>query len=85
MAYSQHALMENRHGLLVDLRIAEASGTAERATAIAMLESELPGTKRLTVGGDKGYHTKQFVTECRELDVTAHVAQNESPRRSSCD
>jgi transposase len=83
MAYSQHALMENRNGLLVDLRIAEANGTAERATAVAMLETELPGAKRLTVGGDKGYDTKQFVAECRELDVTPHVAQNASPRRSS--
>jgi transposase len=83
LSYSQHALMENRHGLLVDLRIAEANGTAERDTAIQMLEWELPGSKRITVGGDKGYDTKQFVDECHQLTVTPHVAQNVTERRGS--
>lgn len=76
MSYSQHALMENRNGLLVDLRIAEANGTAEREVAIEMLEWELPGNQRITVGGDKGFDTRHFVAECRVLDVTPHVAQN---------
>lgn len=83
MSYSQHALMENRNGLLVDLRIAEANGRAEREVAAQMLEWELPGTKRITVGGDKGFDTKQFVAECRVLDVTPHVAQNISGHRGS--
>jgi len=83
LSYSQHALMENRHGLLVELRIAEANGTAERATALQMLQWELPGNKRVTVGGDKGFDTKNFVAGCRALDVTPHVTQDISPRRGS--
>src|SRR5271170_4397002 len=58
LSYSQHALMENRYGLLVDLRIAEANGTAERDLALEMVGDRLPGTKRITLGGDKGYDTK---------------------------
>ena len=83
LSYSQHALMENRNGLLVDIQIAEANGTAERSVAIEMLNHEVPGKHRVTVAGDKGYDTKQFVAECREMKVTPHVAQNIHARRSS--
>src|SRR4051794_36356174 len=83
LAYSQHALMENRNGLLVDLRIAPANGTAERDVALEMLDEELPGSKRITLGGDKGYDTRDFVAQCRERNVTPHVAQNITKHRDS--
>jgi transposase len=83
LSYSQHALMENRNGLLVDLRIAEANGTAERDLALEMVGDRLPGTKRITVGGDKGYDTKDFVEECGWRGVTPHVAQNITEQRGS--
>ena len=77
LCYSGNALMENRNGLLVDFQIVEANGTAERSTAIEMVDQNLPGTKRITVGADKAYDTAGFVTTCRELNVTAHVAAND--------
>jgi transposase len=83
LAYSQHALIENRNGLLVDIRIAQATGTAERTMAIAMMDDAVPGTKRITVGGDKGFDTKDFVNECRLRNVTPHVAQNITKQRGS--
>jgi transposase len=83
LAYSGHSLMENRHGLLVDFRIAEANGRAEREIALAMLDEALPGTKRITLGADKGYDTRDFVAACRERRVTLHVAKNEHARRRS--
>ena len=83
LAYSQHALMVNRHGLLVELQIATANGTAERDTAIAMIDEYLPGAERITLAGDKGYDTRDFVDRCKERNVTPHVAQNVSARRSS--
>ncbi len=44
------------------------------------------GTKQVTVGGDKGYDTADFVAECRNLKVTPHVAQNlERPGGSAID
>jgi transposase len=82
LSYSQHALMENRNGLLVDLRIAEANGTAEREVALEMI-GELPGGHRITVGGDKGFDTKDFVVGCYFREATPHVAQNITDRRGS--
>jgi hypothetical protein len=53
----------------------EATGTAERDAAMAMLQ-EVPGIGRVTVGGDKAFDTAEFVRECRNMCVTPHVAQN---------
>jgi transposase len=77
LCYSGHALMENRNGLLVDFQIVEANGTAERRTAIAMVDQNLPGTSRITLGADKAYDTADFVATCRALNVTPHVAAND--------
>ena len=75
LSYSGHLLVENRNGLIVDAEGLQANGTAERDAALVMLE-KLPGTKQVTVGGDKGFDTRGFVAECRNLRVTPHVAQN---------
>jgi transposase len=75
LSYSGNLLVENRNGLIVDAEAFEANGTAERDAALVMLE-KLPGTKTVTVGGDKGFDTFGFVGECRNLQVTPHVAQN---------
>jgi transposase len=83
MSYSAHALMENRNGLLVDFRVEEANGYAERATAIEMLRDTVVGERRITVGGDKGYDAAGFVRDCREINVTPHIAQTSDTRRSS--
>ncbi len=59
----------------MNTEVFQANGTAERDGALILLE-QLPGTRRVTVGGDKGYDTRGFVRECRHLNVTPHVAQN---------
>ncbi len=82
LSYSQHALMENRNGLLVDIRMAEANGTAERDVALQMLDDNCAG-KRITLGGDKGYDTKNFIAQCRARNITPHVAQNINKQRDS--
>jgi IS5 family transposase len=81
LSFSGHALMENRNGLLVDVRLLEANGYAEREAALAMLDDSAPGAA--TLGADKGYDTKDFVAACRERDVTPHVAQNSGGHRRS--
>ena len=83
LAYSAHALMENRNGLIADFVMDEADGRAERRAAIAMVNETLPGTRRITLAGDKGYDTRDFVEQCRSFNVTPHVAQNVSARRRS--
>jgi transposase len=75
LSYNGNLLTENRNGLIVNTEIFQANGTAERDAALVMLE-QLMGTQRVTLGGDKGYDTRDFVAECRNLNVTPHVAQN---------
>jgi len=76
LSYMGHVMMENRTGLVVDARLTQASGTAERETALEML-ADLGGSQQVTVGADKGYDTEGFVEECRELGATPHVAQKQ--------
>lgn len=82
--YMGHALMENRNGLVVGARLTQASGTAEREAALAML-AEQPGHRRKTVGADKAYDQAGFVADCRAINVTPHVAQNTTHRSSAID
>lgn len=82
MSYSAHALMENRNGLLVDFRVEEANGYAERRAAIAMLD-EVVKDRRITVAGDAGYDVAEFIRDCRDLNVTPHIAQTRDTRRRS--
>ena len=82
LSYSGNLLVENRHGLIVDAEVFQANGTAERDAALIMME-RLPGTQPLTVAGDKGFDTFGFVEECRNLNVTPHVAQNLGRRGGS--
>ena len=85
LSYNGNLLVENRNGLIVNTEVFEANGTAERDAALVMLE-QIPGTKQVTVGGDKGYDTADFVAECRNMKVTPHVAQNlERPGGSAID
>jgi transposase len=82
LSYSGNLLVENRNGLIVSSLVWEATGTAERDAAMAMLQ-DVPGTGRVTVGGDKGFDTAEFVRECRNMRVTPHVAQNLARRGGS--
>jgi IS5 family transposase len=74
LCFAGHVLMENKNGLVVDATLTQATGTAEVEAALALL-ADRPVGKRLTVGADKGYDSAWFVDECRQLQVTPHVAQ----------
>jgi transposase len=80
LAYLGHVLMENRNGLVVNAQLTQASGTAERETALALLGQP---KKRVTLAADKAYDTQGFVAELRERCVTPHVAQNDKRRGGS--
>jgi len=85
LCYSGHLLMENRNGLIIDVLVSAATGTAERDAALAMLDRRRLPRKRVTLAADKGYDTRAFVEELRQRQVTPHVAQNTSRRRSAID
>jgi transposase len=84
LAYRGHLMTENRNGLVVSTLTTRAYGSAERDAALLMAES-LPGKHRVTLGADKGYDTRDFITELRHMEITPHVAQNDSKRRSAVD
>ena len=75
LCYMGHALMENRNGLVVDGGVSLATGTAERETALAMLDRR--AKRRVTLAGDKGYDASSFVTALRARQVTPHIAAND--------
>jgi transposase len=85
LSFIGHATMENRHGIFVDTRLTLVSGHAERLAALEMIEPHADKPNRVTLGGDKGYDTADFVMELREINVTPHIAQNTSRRRSAID
>ena len=72
-------MMENRHGLVVEGMLTQASGTAERDAALAMIDEYRPldengRGRRITVAGDKGYDVEAFVDDLRLRNVTPHIA-----------
>jgi hypothetical protein len=85
LSYIGNVMTENRNGFVVEADLRQVSGTVERAAAKAMIVRYSPGAKRITVGADKGFDTADFVADMRALQVTPHIAQNQSHRRSAND
>jgi transposase len=76
LCYAGHLLTENRHGLIVECELTQASGTAEREAGLRLLgrQRARAGRRRLTVAADKGYDVADFVAQVRALKVTPHIA-----------
>jgi transposase len=87
LSFMGHVTMDNRHGLVVATHYTQATGTAERDAAHTMLQSLRKNNRlrRFTLGADKNYDTRDFVGKLRALNVTPHVAQNNTRRRSAID
>jgi transposase len=84
LSYRGHLLTENRNGLVVNTRLTWAYGSAERDAALLMAE-EIAGNGRVTLGADRGFDAASFVAELRGMNITPHVAQNQTRRRSRVD
>lgn len=84
LCFAGHVLMENRNGLVVDLMLTQATGSAEREAALELL-GRRRRRRRITVGADKAYDTADFVAGCRQRRVTPQVAQHTTNRRSRID
>jgi transposase len=81
LCHMGHIMTENRHGLIVDARLTEANGTAEREAALDMIKDNVGSGS--TIGADKNYDTADFVAGCRKQGCVPHVAQNNTRRRSA--
>jgi transposase len=85
LSYAGHALMENRHGLCVDLKVTPATQT-ETEAAKAMLDRQRRKRVRpTTVGADKGYHSKDFVAHLRRRKIAPHIAMIKGRRTPGLD
>jgi len=90
LCFMGHALMENRHGLVVDATLTHATGTAEREATLTMLDRRR-SRHRITLGADKAYDVEAFVGDLRARRVTPHIAINGAvsktgkPRRTAID
>jgi transposase len=86
LSFMGHVVMDNRHGLVVSTRYTQSTGRAEREAAHEMAKQvKKHHSTRITLGADKLYDTADFVHKMRELDVTPHVAQNNTNRSSAID
>jgi transposase len=76
LCHSGHALMENRHGLCLDVAVAVADGHAEREMAEKLLRRfrRRHGVKPETVSADRGFEAGEFLRTLEEdLEITPHV------------
>lgn len=83
LSYMGHALMDNRHGLVVGGMVTQATGKAEREASQAMLRVKAKSAiGRITVGEDKAYDTADHVANLRDIGVTPHVTQNNAETKT---
>jgi len=76
LCFGAHAIMENRHGLCVQIAAHPAVGTTEVEMGVEQIDAlREQGYRIATVGADKNYHTREFVSGCRERAIKPHVAE----------
>lgn len=87
LSHSVHVLMENRHGLCVDIALDEANGHAERLQAAIMLEHvyKRQGLSPRTLAADGGYRDGSFLAACEGDGITPHVPLPDTPIRGECE
>jgi transposase len=92
LCYIGHALMENRNGLAVLGGVSQATGTAERDLALALIDRHRGASqRRVTLGADKAYDVTAFVEDLRRRSVTPHIAidghlsKTGKPRKTAID
>ena len=92
LSYGAQALMENRNGLLVDIMVTRANRSSEWDACEDMLtclcysrqaRQKRKGIKPKTLGGDKGYDTRGFVSMLKKREITPHVSQNSKRKGGS--
>ena len=85
LSYGGHALMENRNGLCVDLTVCSAIQPETEAAKRILARQARKRVRPASLGGDKGYHTKDFVAHLRTKKIAPHIAQIEGRRTPGLD
>src|SRR5258708_4070683 len=81
LAYAGHVLLDNRHGLVANVCVTAATGTAEREAALLLLALAAHAG---TVGGDKGFDEPRFVAGGGALGGTTPAGHEGTGRASCC-
>ncbi len=82
--YGGHALMENRHGLSLDISVTFADTKSQWSAAEQMLRRQAKKHRQpKTLGGDKGYDTKGFVGMLKKRQIAPRIAANDKRPRGS--
>jgi transposase len=81
LAYGGHVLMENRSGLVAQETVGIASGTAERDSALHLLDRLAPAPAR-TLGADRGYDARDFVEAIAARGIAPHIARDTHPTKT---
>ncbi len=75
LSYGGHVLMENRHGLCVDVLITDATQAEHQAARQLLTRARRRRIHPKTLGADKGYHVKDFVAHLRGHAIRPHIAR----------
>jgi len=85
LCYGGHALMENRNGLCVDIAVSSAIKSETEVAKEILVRQGRKRVRPVTLGGDKGYHTKDFIAHLRSKKIAPHIAQIEGRRTPGLD
>ena len=86
LCFAAHAAMENRNGLCVLMDVTASVGVSEPQQALQQMDELCDrGFEPRSVGGDSGYHTKDFVKGCRDRGIAPHVAPHSGRKTPGLD
>lgn len=85
LSFGGHALMENRNGLCIDIRVTSAIEPEPQAAQGLITRQRRKHIRLSTLGGDKGYHTKAFVSYLRAKNIVPHIAMIKDRRTPGLD
>ena len=81
LSHALHAIVENRHGLVLAVEVNSPLGNSEPDTALSLVDrvKKRFGLKPMTVGADKGYDQGPFLRGLEQRKVCPHVAVKDGP------
>lgn len=81
LSHGMHVLMENRHGLVVEVSVSEANGYAEREEALIMMRRARRhhGLEPHTLAADKGYAAGGFLVALEDEGVVPLIPMPDQP------
>lgn len=76
LCHALHAIVENRHGLVLAVKVNSPVGNSEPTAALSLIDQVKKRfkLKPRTLGADKGYDQGPFLSGLEQREITPHVA-----------